>query len=335
MGNLFKKISFVFIVLTLLTCCTMVFAVNLPTNPGYNENNLTSSEIKTKADSIMNTIVYLVQITCVITVIAMGLRYMLTSAEGKANIKKELVVWCVGAVIVFSATTLIGLILEFVTGNDEITITPSTSTNPNANPNLDGNNDDEVSESDKEVSDWASDYWEGAKSVGLVPSSIKNKPKAKISRVEFVEAIYSLAQKYNVELDIPEDALDVSDVDSSSLKKKIQKLYNAGIITGTGKDTNGNIIFRPDNDITRQDVATIVYRLLEISGKKNNSIKITSSDKSSSTYSGVDDYAKEAMIYMNKAGIIIGDEKGNINPKGNTTCEQAITILYRIYSGKE
>ena len=321
MGNLFKKISFVFIVLTLLTCCTMVFAVNLPTNPGYNENNLTSSEIKTKADSIMNTIVYLVQITCVITVIAMGLRYMLTSAEGKANIKKELVVWCVGAVIVFSATTLIGLILEFVTGNDEITITPPTSSNPNTNTN-----------SDKEVSDWANEDWQGADKSNLIPGSVKDsKPKDKISRVEFAESIYLLAGKAGIDLVVPVNYKEVSDVSSDDVSEQIQALHNVGIIEGVSGNEAGDIKFDPNSNITRQDVATIMYRLLVKAGKDDRSISLTETqaDINKGTYNNVSDYAKEAMIYMNKVGIIIGDEKGNINPKDNTTCEQAIAIIYR------
>jgi len=291
------------------------------TNIDYSDSNITSSEIKTKADKVMGTFVFLVQIACVATVIIMGLRYILTSAEGKANVKKDLVVWCVGAFIVFGATTLIGLVLNVVTGKQYVTITPNEKSEEQIQK-----------ENEKEVSVWATEDWDNAKKAGLIPASIKNTPKAKISRGEFVEAAYSLvdnlADKYEINLTEPEDK-DIADVTSSSLKRKILKLYNLGIITGTGVDFEGNITFEPDSDITRQDVAAILYRFLQKTNETGG-FSMSEADKTNALYAEIPEYAKEAMIYMNKNEIIKGD--GNsLNPKGNTTCEEAITIIYRIY----
>ena len=118
---------------------------------------------------------------------------------------------------------------------------------------------------------------------------------------------------------------------SDDISEQIQALHNAGIIEGVSGNEAGDIKFDPNSNITRQDVATIMYRLLVKAGKDDRSISLTETqaDINKGTYNNVSDYAKEAMIYMNKVGIIIGDEKGNINPKDNTTCEQAIAIIYR------
>lgn len=316
-----KKIAgIVLVVMLLLIGVNSIFATKMPMDPDYDSSNLTNPDIKTKADSYMGTFVFLVQVACVVTMVFMGLRYMLTSAEGKADIKKGIVVWCVGAVFVFSATTIVGLVLNVVVGDKQyVDITPNEKSDP-----VD------------ETSEWASDYWEKAMSEGLVPSSIDDTPRAKISRVEFAETIYLLAEKYGVKLESPNDSIDVIDKGiTGGERKKILQLYNAGIINGTGKDFEGNITFDPAADITREDVATILYRTLQLSGKIDRTITVTNTDKSADKYADVSEWAKDAMIYMNKAGIIKGDENGNLDPKGNTTCEQAITIVWRIYSGEE
>lgn len=323
-----KKILMPFIAVIMISLIMIninsVFGVNMPTNPGYDASNLTNDAVKTKVNTVMGTFVFVVQVACVATMIIMGLRYMLSSADGKADIKKGLVVWCVGAVLVFGATTLIGLVLEVVTNKEFVSVTPNEKSEEQIQK-----------ENEKEVSDWAAGYWEKAKEAGLIPSSINNKPKAKISRIEFTESIYILAEKYGMSLTMPGNGLGISDDGlSSSEKNKILKLYNAGIVSGTGKDTNGNIVFNADADITRQDVATIIYRLLSKSGKLKNTT-VTEADKNNVVYSEVSSYAKEAMVYMHKNEIIVGDEKGNLNPMGNTTCEQAVTILYRIFSGEK
>lgn len=316
-----KLIIFVFIIM-LIGGVANVFAVKLPSDPGYNQNDLTSPDIATKANNVMNVFVYIVNVLAIATMIFMGLRYMFASSEVKADIKKNTVTWVIGAIIVFAATTLVGLVLNVVVGDKEyVTVDPV----------------EEVDEEDVEnerVSEWANEYWQKAKSAGFLPDSIKNKPTDKISRIEFSEAIFLLAKKMGLTMNLPDDTVEVSDISVPHLEDIVLKLYYVDIITGKGKDNNGNITFDPFSNITREDVAVIIYRLLQKTQRTNN-IAITDVDRQNELYSDVSNYAKDAMIYMNKDGKIIGDETGDLNPKGYTTCEQAITILYRVYSGEE
>lgn len=330
-----KVLGVLILLFILVTTVSNVFAVNvkgdfqeyatinLPTDPTKHEeykNDLTAPGIKTKANSVMGTFVFLVQIACVATVVVMGLRYMLTSAEGKANVKKDLVVWCIGAVFVFGATTLIGLVLNVVVGDKQyVDITTSQG----------GENVQTSTEKH-----WAYDEWESSKKLGLVPESIKDKfaKDENISRGEFIESIYSLAGKYTNGLEEDqtiEKITGVHDIESDTLESMVMELYQAGIVTGTsGRNSQGMIQFDPNSDIKREDVAVVIYRLLKKIGKDDKSISLDSDDE---IYNNVSGYAKEAMVYMKETGIIKGDDKGNLNPKGNTTCEEAIAIIYRIY----
>lgn len=59
---------------------------------------------------------------CVGMLIYKGIKFMTVSPDGKAEIKKELITWAIGAVILFSFTTLINIIIDTVqkTGLDKL-----------------------------------------------------------------------------------------------------------------------------------------------------------------------------------------------------------------------
>lgn len=91
---------------------------------GFNENliteqNLTGNQAKleTAANGLVGTIIYIVQILSVAGVVIMGVRYMLSSAEKRANIKAESISLIIGLVIVFATSFVIDLI---VTSAEEI-----------------------------------------------------------------------------------------------------------------------------------------------------------------------------------------------------------------------
>ena len=65
-------------------------------------------------DTAQNVIVGLVQvigyIVSVIMVTIIGIKYIFTSPEGKAEVKKQLIPFLIGALLLFSATTLVSII---------------------------------------------------------------------------------------------------------------------------------------------------------------------------------------------------------------------------------
>ena len=92
------------------------------------------------------------------------------------------------------------------------------------------------------------------------------------------------------------------------------------LISGKGDNT-----FAPDEAITRQDAATIIYRALLASGIA------ASAEGTEFIDSGeVSLYAKDAVSALASHGIINGVGDGTFRPLENTTRAQAVVILYRL-----
>ena len=97
--------------------------------------------------------------------------------------------------------------------------------------------------------------------------------------------------------------------------------YQNGIIKGTGKE-----VFEPDREITREEMAAIIYRFagfLKISGASGG-IALNYSDASS-----IDVWAQEAALYCQESGIITGRENGSFAPKETATRAEVAAILQR------
>lgn len=90
--------------------------------------------------------------------------------------------------------------------------------------------------------------------------------------------------------------------------------YKAGLINGY----NGN--FNPYANVTRQDVAVILYRLF---GDKLQVAK----DMSFTDRNDVADYALEAVASLSKAGIINGYEDGSFKPQNNISRAEIAKLM--------
>lgn len=73
---------------------------------------------------IWGTVMLILQILAVAAIVLAGVRYMFSSAEAKADIKKQTVALVVGAILVFGATTVVNFIVNVT--ND---ITGTTTNN--------------------------------------------------------------------------------------------------------------------------------------------------------------------------------------------------------------
>ncbi|MCR4718942.1 MAG: S-layer homology domain-containing protein [Firmicutes bacterium] len=135
------------------------------------------------------------------------------------------------------------------------------------------------------------------------------KPDNTITRAEFTKIIVSV---FGLSGD---GGLGYGDVSEDAwYSNYIEKAAANGIIYGSDG------MFFPNNNITRQDAALIIYRILAM---KN----ITMSDGSEfSDQSSISDYAKDAVSKMSGIGIINGYE-GNFMPNNNITRAEAATII--------
>ena len=103
-----KIISVVFIITTILSAINMVLA---------SEPNIPSSVSPTGASDVNNIagmVIYVIQIiafaAAVIMLIFVGIKFLTASPEGKAEIKKSAVIYVVGAILLFAATGILGIV---------------------------------------------------------------------------------------------------------------------------------------------------------------------------------------------------------------------------------
>ncbi len=122
---------------------------------------------------------------------------------------------------------------------------------------------------------------------------------------------------------------------------------NVGVVNGTGDN-----VFSPNNNVTREQFATMIYRYADqIKGYYmscgNASLTIFADKNDISTYAtgavkwaiaSEKDMSGQGITYYNKTALIEGiqvDENTvNMNPKGNATRGQMATMLYRFITGE-
>ena len=161
-----------------------------------------------------------------------------------------------------------------------------------------------------------------------------------ITRKEFCDLIYRLtATEFNPIADsrkgqqdaikqvIAERQLEdkISEVSYSDCDdEKIKFLSGAGIIYGMDDGT-----FAPDDNITREQAAAILYRTAGFLGNK------TIVEPNGTTFDDgklISDWARESVSIMNSMKIMEGVSDTEFAPKGNYTVEQAIATMVRLYN---
>ena len=117
-------------------------------------------------------------------------------------------------------------------------------------------------------------------------------------------------------------AMDFDDVDEDQWYTEAVAWAAAnGIVNGVSDTT-----FAPDDPVTREQMAAILYRYAQYKG-----YDVTASgDLSGYTDAGaIRPYAEAAMAWANGAGLITGVSDTTLQPRGNSTRAQVATILMR------
>ena len=142
------------------------------------------------------------------------------------------------------------------------------------------------------------------------------RPGESVTREEFVKMIVSA-------FDIPMSGEGSTFEDVSADRwscSYISAAAAAGIVTGIS-DTE----FAPESNITRQDAAVIIFRVLQYKGKTLSAGELTFADSES-----VADYAREAVSALSENGVINGMSDGNFSPNEITSRAQAAVMIYRV-----
>lgn len=173
--------------------------------------------------------------------------------------------------------------------------------------------------SDVKTSAWYHEDVQYVSENGLMKGTGENlfSPDATTTRGMIVTILYRLEGEPS-----PTGACPFQDVASGKYyEKAITWAAENGIVSGFSADT-----FGPDQNITREQMAAILYRYAtykkyDVSTAGDLS-KFPDADKVSS-------YAVDAMKWANAAGLINGSDDGNLYPAGNATRAQVAAILTR------
>lgn len=163
---------------------------------------------------------------------------------------------------------------------------------------------------------WSKNDIQLAIGLNIIPESAKEDISAPTTRIEFIKILMGLDNHIaRHEVNAVYSFNDCSDPD-------VTKAYNLGIIEG-----ESNSLFLPNNNITREEMSTIIYRYLVLIGKING-IEVKTSKLLD--FNNVSSWAKKSVLNLLSLGIIKGDENSMLQPKQNVTREQAIVIITRI-----
>jgi len=144
-------------------------------------------------------------------------------------------------------------------------------------------------------------------------------PYENITRAEFSK-ICALALKIESKND--------ADIPFKDVKKShwayeyIKSLYQNGFIQGVSPDS-----FNPEAEITRQDIATILFRAVSMSGYE---FMLESADADFKDNDKISSYALPAVGMLSKKGVILGFDDNTFKPENNANRAETAVVIHRL-----
>lgn len=186
-------------------------------------------------------------------------------------------------------------------------------------PQIIGTKNDNVF-SDLDDKHWAYDSIISLKKIGVVSGNPDGtfSPDKAVTRAEFVKMLLSLP-----EFDMEEDNEKVyfNDISSDAwYYTYFVKAKKYGIISG---DNNGNV--NPNQNITREEMAVIIYRALQ-----RKIIPAAACDNGFADSADISDWARDAVDVLKQEGIFNGDEANKFNPNNNATKAEACKVFVNL-----
>ena len=171
--------------------------------------------------------------------------------------------------------------------------------------------------------DWFYDAVAYAYENGLMDGVGGNRfaPNSATTRAQLVTILYRMEGQPAVSGDLP-----FTDVEAGTwYTNAVGWAAQNGIVNGVGDDT-----FAPGNDLTREQLVTILYRYAEAKG-----YDVSASADLAGYPDGeeIQAYAREAMAWAVAENIIQGMEDDTLKPAGNASRAQIATILMRFCEG--
>ncbi len=110
MNKSIKVIATLLLVVMIISMFSTVFAV--ATDPGSLKGD-TVSDFKNVGNKIIGMVQAIGSIVSVLILVVLGIKYMMGSAEEKAEYKKTMIPYLVGAVLIFAASNIASMVYSF------------------------------------------------------------------------------------------------------------------------------------------------------------------------------------------------------------------------------
>ena len=173
------------------------------------------------------------------------------------------------------------------------------------------------------MSDWAQNEVQWASQNGILDLSLLGNDFTKpITRLQFASVAVKLAEVLTGSAIKPAPQGTFVDTDT----EYALKAYASGITSGVSATE-----FNPNGTLTRQQMATFIYRAL-MYVRDNTNIRYTTYTPALEQYSdnwAIQDWARTSMGFMNALGLVKGVSDTAIDPDGKCTIEQAALVANR------
>ncbi len=175
--------------------------------------------------------------------------------------------------------------------------------------------------SDVKKDDWFYDYVAYAAGSGLFNGVSESEfgPDAPLTRAMLVTVLWRNENRPVINYAMPFDDVDGDAYYSEAVRWAVGN----NIVFGVAEDK-----FAPDENITREQIAAIIYRYMCFKGDSPKgawAIRLSYGDVGE-----ISDWASEAVMYLKLKGIMTGDENNAFNPKKNATRAETAVILKRL-----
>ncbi|MBE7010912.1 MAG: serpin family protein [Ruminococcaceae bacterium] len=177
-------------------------------------------------------------------------------------------------------------------------------------------------------SEWAIGDVKKAEALNVTEKGKTYRYSMPITREEFCNLAANMIEASGVTLstDNPQRPLGIRDTDNVN----VLKLYKAGIILGKEHKKTG-VVFAPDDLLTREEAATILFRLIQVAYPDWAAHELYYEFTDSADIS---DWAMEPIQRICNMAIMEGVENNRFAPKATYTTEQAIATLVRVYTAQ-
>lgn len=170
---------------------------------------------------------------------------------------------------------------------------------------------------DDTASTWAKDYISFVAVRGMINGVGDNQfaPEKNVTRAEFLKMIFGA-----LGIEVSDAEAKASDVNANDWYAPfVGFAMQSGIVKGYDDGT-----FKPNNEISREEMMVILNRCIDYMGIKSESGKINFSDKLE-----ISDWAKNSIANITAMGIITGNDDGTLKPRSNTKRSECAVVMMR------